>query len=943
MPQRTPIRWLHLSDFHTGRDDHGQRRLFQSILNHIADREPPDFVFITGDIAQDGLSAGYDRFGEEFLLPLVEKVGKNCPILMVPGNHDVNRNECEFVSRAVIRRKSPEFFDPMEKGLSKRRQILPRFAAYRDHAKLLDEKDWLESESGCFARILPCRGIKLGLLGLNTAWFSEDDDDQRQLTPGKPIVEAGLEAITQADLKIVLGHHPLNWFLPENEEPIRALFGQHFVLYLHGHLHKTGARFKVGAGHPFLTLQSGVAFQAREDEKWVSGLLWAELDWDARELAVEPYQWNKGHQEWALDGGAFPETYRESGAARWVFPLPGALAAGLSHPTKSAPAKPPVKRFKAPPGWEIVDRAYLASLDTNPDEAVILSYFDGRQPNLGLALCPRIPRRAVVGQLAERIVAATGDGQPTVNMLLGAGGEGKSTAFLQTMEAVVQGDAAWRVLYRRGEAAELSRKWVDELPQEDGQCWLIASDDADLIAQDVYHLVSGLRLKDRSDVHFLLCARHTEWRDTKILQTSWARVPGYHEEPLRGLDEEDAARIVAAWEKYQDKGLGRLAEFSREEAVKELVAASRSETSQDEGAFLGALLRLRLGDEFKGHVKKLLDRLNGREIPPGNRNTLLDAFAYIAAMHAENKPFLSKLVLAHALRVEPRELRTKVLWPLGEEAAADVAGEMVFTRHRAIAEAALDILKNTTQYPIEPDELYVDLVRTAEELYGKGHFIISLGEWRYLSDRFFEKGEQALAIKLAQSLVRVDPTHSHVRVKLSQLFRRAGQPEQSLRVFRAAPRPDDNRAFFHEWATVEGNQGNHALAVWLDAVALADDTARRPPDNRQAAMYLAGFAFACRELFGGYNKPVFIAGCGAAGQLGLSLPNLDTRAKNYFLEYKKIAHAHGITDVEPPTALGRIRDAAIAAYTQREGDLQEWVQPAPDLTFQGLESLLGIG
>nr|VFJ86541.1 MAG: hypothetical protein BECKLFY1418B_GA0070995_100393 [Candidatus Kentron sp. LFY] len=419
-------------------------------------------------------------------------------------------------------------------------------------------------------------------------------------------------------------------------------------------------------------------------------------------------------------------------------------------------------------------------------------------------------------------------------------------------------------------------------------------------------------------------------------------MPGYHEEPLRGLNEEDAVRIVGAWGKYQERGLGKLAEFSPEDAVKELVAASRSETSQDEGAFLGALLRLRLGDQFKSHVKKLLDRLNGREILSGKSETLLDAFAYIAAMHAENKPFLSKLVLAHALGVEPRELRTKVLWPLGEEAAADVAGEMVFTRHRAIAEAALDILKNTTYYPIEPDELYVDLVGTAEELHGKGEFIIALEKWRYLSDHFFEKGEQTLAIKLADSLVRVDSTNSHFRVKLSQLFRRAGQPEQSLRVFREAPRPDNSRPFFHEWATAEGNEGNHALTVWLDAVALADDTAQRPPSNRDAAMCLAGFGLACRELFEGYNKPVFMEGCGAAGQLGLSLPNLDTRAKNYLSEHKKIAHDNGITDVQPPTALRRIRDAAIAAHRQREGDLQDWISPAEELTFHGLAKLLGI-
>ena len=50
----TPIRWLHLSDFHVGKDDYAQKRLFEKILEHIAEREAPDLVSVTGDIANNG-------------------------------------------------------------------------------------------------------------------------------------------------------------------------------------------------------------------------------------------------------------------------------------------------------------------------------------------------------------------------------------------------------------------------------------------------------------------------------------------------------------------------------------------------------------------------------------------------------------------------------------------------------------------------------------------------------------------------------------------------------------------------------------------------------------------------------------------------------------------------------------------------------------------------
>nr|VFK22032.1 MAG: hypothetical protein BECKLPF1236A_GA0070988_103292 [Candidatus Kentron sp. LPFa]VFK26311.1 MAG: hypothetical protein BECKLPF1236C_GA0070990_1003320 [Candidatus Kentron sp. LPFa] len=362
-----------------------------------------------------------------------------------------------------------------------------------------------------------------------------------------------------------------------------------------------------------------------------------------------------------------------------------------------------------------------------------MAYFDGRQPVWRLALSPQVPRWAVVERLAENILAASEEGRPGVFLLLGAGGEGKSTAFFQTMEKVLRSDDNWRLLHRRMDNASLSRAWADELPREEGRCWLIASDDADQIAADVYEMAFALQSKGRGDVHFLLCARHTEWRSTKVEQRRWEGLPGYREETLRGLDEADATAIVEAWEKYQDRGMGELAGKTRQEAVAALLAASRSEVSEDEGALLGALLRLRMGDRMKAYVRKLLDRLADREAAKNKGEKLLDAFGYVAAMHTENQLFLSKPVLARVLGIAPRELRSKVLRPLGEEAATDTSGEMVFTRHRAIAEATMDILKNTTRYPVEPEELYEDLVVAAEELFQKGHFIDALGKWRFLS------------------------------------------------------------------------------------------------------------------------------------------------------------------------------------------------------------------
>ncbi|MEW8335505.1 MAG: metallophosphoesterase [Candidatus Thiodiazotropha sp.] len=934
------IQWLHVSDFHIGKDGYGQNQLFKYILRHVQEKPKPDFVFVTGDIAQSGQEEQYDKFGKEFLQPLISIVGCQCQIFIVPGNHDVDRQKEKFVTRDAIRQRSSNFFDPDKTGQVDRQTIFSRFEAYADHDLLyLDNDNWLASSAANFTYSLTIKGCHVGILGLNTAWFAEDVDDKGQLTPGKPIVETGLEAISDAGLKIVLGHHPIDWFLPGDAQGIRALFGKHRVIYLHGHLHQNSSRFEEGAGHLFLNVQSGAAFQAREDDLWVNGLLWGEWNQMTQHLELEAYYWNKDNQEWINDMKAIPYAYRINDTTRFALPLGEFQAAALT--TTNVTRTKVEKHFKAPEGWDLITQESLKRFDTNPDDTVILSYFDGRVPNFGLALCPKIPRRAIVKKMADRLNISNKIEHPTINMILGAGGEGKTTAFLQTIEALLQSGGHWEVVYRRGDNAKLGKKMVDDLPK-DGRHWLIASDDADLIAEDVYRIAFGLQSEGRGDVHFLLSARHTDWRNTKTTLPQWERMSGYHEEELRGLEEEDAGQVVDAWTVYQEKGLGRLAGLSREDAVKQLVAETRSEKSREDGAFLGALLRLRFGEELKMHVKKLLDRLNEKRILPDNPNTLLQAFAYIAAMHAENKLFLSKLVLAKILGVAQSKLRSKVLYPLGEEAAADVAGEMVFTRHRAIAETALDILKNTLHYELELNELYMDLVITAEELSQKGHFILALESWRYLSDHFFKNNNTGLAIDIAQALVSADKTNSYFRVKLAQLFRKAGQPEQALRVFRDAPQPDDHRSFFTEWATGEGKENNYALEAWLSAAALADETARKPPNNKDAEICLVNFGISCHLLFENYNKNIFIQACGAATQLGFGLCNLTPKSQRLLSNNQKVAYANNFTDVSPTTAIKIIKKAAVAAFQQREAELPKWIPPAEELTFHRLAELLGI-
>lgn len=364
-----------------------------------------DIVFITGDVAFNGQISEYELFLDKFIFPLIDVIGSAEKIFIVPGNHDVDREQAKPAARYDLHDEVPEFFDPNEEGLSQRRFIFPRFDGYSETLqKILNpDENWIFSTEGVFTRVFKKEKMSVGIMGINTAWLAKGKGDKEHLSPGKNLVESGLEKISEHKFKIVIGHHPLDW-LDESKSQIRALFAQNNVIYLHGHLHKTSARPDYGAGRPFLTLQAGAAFQAREDEKWINRLLWCELDSaQGQHIDVQPMQWNKDDQEWVLDGMAYSETLRIPETDTWRLPL---FHSNPSSPVESKQnSKPPHKTggFVIPDGWRLIDKEFLNEIGRELDDEELLRFFDGRAPKWSEAVSPRIPRRTIVQELLEKL------------------------------------------------------------------------------------------------------------------------------------------------------------------------------------------------------------------------------------------------------------------------------------------------------------------------------------------------------------------------------------------------------------------------------------------------------------------------------------------------------------------------------------------------------------
>jgi len=78
-----------------------------------------------------------------------------------------------------------------------------------------------------YTKELQIKNHSIGILGINTAWLCEGDQNDRfQLTPGKAMLEDGLEKIKDCEVRIVLGHHPIDWFIENEASSLRALLAK---------------------------------------------------------------------------------------------------------------------------------------------------------------------------------------------------------------------------------------------------------------------------------------------------------------------------------------------------------------------------------------------------------------------------------------------------------------------------------------------------------------------------------------------------------------------------------------------------------------------------------------------------------------------------------------------------------------------------------------------
>ncbi len=339
-------RWLHISDFHfAGGDPYDRSVVLNALvasLRRFQDQgHGADLVFATGDIAQKGQASEYAAATDFFDAVLKELGLGRERLFVVPGNHDVDRDEGLGLLRSPDSGESADkYFQPDRAKhhiTSKQAAFLAWYNGYFDGIRRFPE-----STTCGPVEAVDLPGGRLGVLPINSALFCQGDDDHGKLWVGRRCLEAALAALKaqKPDLSVALLHHPLDWLHDEEGTNIKAALERDVDLILRGHLHRSDAAASLGVAGEALHIAAGATYQTR---RWPSRAFFAKVEDGQVELFPIRYE-DSPQERWTVDPSLFPDppylgTFPVARLARPQAPSPFPLPPpSLAAPRTNIPA-----------------------------------------------------------------------------------------------------------------------------------------------------------------------------------------------------------------------------------------------------------------------------------------------------------------------------------------------------------------------------------------------------------------------------------------------------------------------------------------------------------------------------------------------------------------------------------------------------------------------------
>ncbi len=314
------VRILHLSDLHFSKrrawdQDPVLSALARDVTRLREDGLRADLVALTGDVADRGTPDEYAlaaTFLRDRLFPAADVDASR--LLLVPGNHDVDRAAVKRVAQAtqadLLRAESQDAIAAIFADAAERAPLLRRHDAWIAFVRGLGAA---HAELPWWSQRLTIGALTLHVAGLCTSWASWCDDDKGRLLLGRVQLHEVLEGAERADLAIALMHHPWDYLADFDAAEAREAVHRRCDVLLRGHLHRGDGAARIRPDGGSLELAAGASWGGTQH---LHGYQLIELEPEKSEARVYLRTWD-GH-DWIPDRNAYRGAAPD-GVAR--FPL----------------------------------------------------------------------------------------------------------------------------------------------------------------------------------------------------------------------------------------------------------------------------------------------------------------------------------------------------------------------------------------------------------------------------------------------------------------------------------------------------------------------------------------------------------------------------------------------------------------------------------------------
>lgn len=335
---------LHLSDAHIGNPKHQPdiSSVFQPLLTDLQvvsrDVGKPNLVIFSGDLAYGQIPeiSLADQYRQAMtwigdVYAALETTRDVTPLLLVPGNHDLNdlkvgRDQVEWVKKLEGEQGVEEVRSFMQAADVEWTRMLERQAEWVQFFKSSPGPWTLDENLNMVTGTIDHCGTTIGIAGLNSSWASSPtpklDFTNGRLWIGKHQLQLALNQIDDANFKIAVAHHPTSWLNPAEKNWISQRIESKFHLFLHGHDHSQW--FLDSPKH--LLVAAGACYQRSDKDNAYS---WVTLNFhrETAEIRLRTYS-DRGEGAWIPFN--LPGKTDEKGFARMVFPNKGVRKAANS-------------------------------------------------------------------------------------------------------------------------------------------------------------------------------------------------------------------------------------------------------------------------------------------------------------------------------------------------------------------------------------------------------------------------------------------------------------------------------------------------------------------------------------------------------------------------------------------------------------------------------------